>query len=167
MKTKWKCKLIAFQYSVFPPLAHITAAHLHSMLLISLLMVFWGMALYSSNNASIISWSVRGCYGQFWICRPRKPHRCSIQFRCGLHVGQSITWIPAATRNSLVSTAECAGAPSCIDVKICPIIYAMSSTWFSRTSWMWRTAVNSPWMSTRSLFWFKEIPPHTITYPPL
>ena len=136
MKTKWKCKLIAVQYSVFPPLACITAARLRGTLQISLQMVFWGMALHSSKNASLSSWSVQGCCGRFWIRRLSKSHRCLIQFRSGLHVGQSITWIPAASRNSLVSIAECAGAPSCINVKFCPIISAMVSTWFSRTSWM-------------------------------
>ena len=107
---------------MFPPLFRITAAHLRGMLLISLRMVFWGMALHSSNNASVSSWRVWGCCGWFWIRRPSKSHKCSIQFRSGLYASQSITWIPAASRNSLVSIAECAGTPSCINVKFCPII---------------------------------------------
>ena len=126
-----------------------------------------GMTLHSSNNASVSSWSVRGCCGRFWIYQPSKSHRCSIQFRSGLHVGQSITWIPAASRNSLVSIAEYAGAPSCINVKFYPIISAMGSTWFTRSSWMLCTAFNSPWMNTKSLFWLKEISPHTTADPPL
>ena len=118
-----------------------TAWHRRDMLLISLRMFSWGMALHSSNNASSNSWSVWG-----WCCRlrrrlPIKSQRCSIQFRSGLRGGQSMTWIPESSRKREVTLEVCALAPSCINTKSGPISCAKgrygSAQLLQHTSRLW------------------------------
>ena len=143
-----------------------TAWHRRDMLLISLRMVSWGMALHSSNNASSNSWSVWGWYCRLWRRLPIKSQRCSIQFRSGLRGGQSMTWIPESSRKRVVTLEVCALAPSCINTKSGPISCAKGRLWFCTTTSTYLSAVKFARMKMRSVLLFKEIHPQTISDPP-
>ena len=155
------------QYEVVPPLAAIHCLHRLRMLIISLLIVHWGIALHSWRSTSDSSCIVCGALFRRAILLDIMSHTCSMGFKSGDRAGHSITSIVSSRRYCLVTLAVCGCALSCIRIKSWPIAPAKGLTMGWTMSFTYLIAVRLPLSTTTSSVrpWM-DIPPQTITDPP-
>ncbi len=85
------------QYFVWPPLFSSTALTLLGMEFTRVSQVATGVLFPSSLTTSQSCWMLKTLCSESSTFRLRMPHRCSIGFRSGDMLGQSITFTPASS----------------------------------------------------------------------
>ena len=124
--------------------------------------VLCGMACHSSWRATVSSSMFLGGLSRFLILSPSNAHTFSTGLMSGDFAGQSITTIPASARNAVQTLAVCGRVLSCWNISTSGWFCMNGSTCCYRILSLYRTPLRFPWITTRSVWYNPEIPPHTM-----
>ncbi len=116
------------QYLVWPPLFSSTALTLLGMEVTRAAQVATGVLFHSSMMTSQSWWMLETLRSSTF--RLRMPHRCSIGFRSGDMLGQSITFTLSFFSKAVVVLEVCLGSLSCWNTALRPSHSTCWHSWF-------------------------------------